>query len=86
MDNKLISLTSTRSIVDDTGTMNQESRTFFANLVARIPAMGEGTPENVIASRKGSTYYDLAASIGSIHYVKMVDSVDGDDSRGWEIA
>ena len=75
-----------RAIVDETGTLTQESRVYFTDLAARIPSYGSGSPESVIDATIGATYYDLDAAQGSRIYIKINESIGGDTTQGWELA
>lgn len=76
-----------RNAVDDDGVLTQELRVFFSDLVNRIPAHGEGTPEGNIRANLGATYYDLSLASGTNRvYIKVKDSIDGDQTKGWELA
>lgn len=83
---KLIPLTKTRAILDEMNVMTQEARVYFQELESRIPSYGSGTPEQVVDAPIGATYYDLDASAGSRHYIKINADISGDTTRGWELA
>lgn len=88
---KVTPFISSRKLVDANGVLTQEGRLFFDAFINRIPITGTGSPEGVVEARAGATYYDLAASTGSIHYIKKVDEVDDggatrNKTKGWELA
>lgn len=76
----------TRPIVDDTGTLTQEARVFFSDLVARVPSYGSGSPEGVVDGQVGATYYDVDAAAGQRHYIKINADIAGNTAQGWELA
>lgn len=83
---KFLPPTFVRPITDDDGRLTQESRVYFSQLAERIPSYGEGSPEGVVSANIGATYYDLGASSGSRHYIKINADIGGDTSKGWELA
>lgn len=83
---KISGLPKTRPFIDDNLMLNTEGRVAIDELENRIPVTGSGSPENVVAAQAGATYYDLDATTGSIHYVKTVDSIGGDETKGWILA
>lgn len=75
-----------RPFLDENMLFTSEGRAAFDEIVSRIPITGEGPPENIVEARAGATYYDLIADSGSIHYVKVVNVIDNDGTRGWKLA
>lgn len=49
------------------------------------PATGTGSPEGVVSAKTGKQYIDTAGAPGSVLYVKQVDDVAGDTSKGWTL-
>lgn len=83
---KISPLTRIRAIVDSNGLMTEEVRVYFTELENRIPITGSGSPENFVAATEGATYYDLSAASGSRHYIKILNDIDGNKARGWELS
>lgn len=75
-----------RPIVGQDGILTEEMRVYFDELAARVPSHGIGSPEGVVDGRIGATYYDLDASAGSRHYIKINADISGDTTQGWELA
>ena len=83
---KVSGLPKTRYLVDDMGAFSSEGRVAQDEIESRIPITGSGSPEGEVEADAGATYYDLDASTGSIHYVKMVNDVTGNRANGWTLA
>ena len=72
-----------RPLLDDQGTMTQQTRKFM-NAIARLsPLEGSGSPEGVVEARATRLYMDTAGVAGAILYIKQVDSISGDKTKGW---
>ena len=72
-----------RPLLDDQGTMTQQTRKFM-NAVARLSILeGSGSPEGVLEARATRLYMDTAGVAGAILYIKQVDSISGDKTTGW---
>jgi hypothetical protein len=82
---KIDGLPKTRPFLDGGGVLNTEGRTAMEQMESRIAITGSGSPENMVSSVSGGIYLDLLGTTGSIMYVKLADSVSGDDTRGWEL-
>jgi hypothetical protein len=83
---KLDGLPKTRAITDENGLLTSEARAAQDELESLIPSSGDGTPENRVAAPAGAAYYDLSADTGSIIYIKCLNDIDGDNTRGWKLA
>ena len=72
-----------RPLLDDQGTMTQQTRKVM-NAIARLSILeGSGSPEGVIEARATRFYMDTAGVAGAILYIKQVDSISGDKTLGW---
>ena len=72
-----------RPLLDDQGTMTQQTRKFM-NAIARLSILeGSGSPEGVIEARATRLYMDTAGVAGAILYIKQSDSVSGDKKTKW---
>lgn len=75
-----------RPFIDENNVLTTEGRVFFTDLVQRVPSYGSGSPEGVVDAVIGATYYDLDASAGLRHYIKINADIGGDTTQGWELA
>ena len=73
-------------VTDSEGRQTQEFSDWIQEVNLLLPIQGNGSPEGVVPGRQAQSYYDLSAAAGSIHYVKTVDNVGGDDTLGWLLA
>jgi len=76
-------LTTTRPIVDSTGTPNQEMRSWSLQVDLSIKILGEGSPEGVVEAEQWQEYVDTNGTTGSFKYIKAQESVLGDRTKGW---
>jgi len=83
---KVNRLPNIRAIVNENGILTPESRITLDQLFELIPITGEGSPEGLVDARQGATYYDLSAGQGSRHYIKIKNSINGNQALGWELA
>lgn len=72
-----------RPIVDDSGLMTQEFRTWVQTINNRSLIIGSGSPESVIESPVGAEYMDELGTAGTIKYIKQKADILGDKSKGW---
>jgi hypothetical protein len=81
----MIITTPVLSIVDNTGSMLRNFKT-WVNLVTDMAIIeGAGSPEGVVSARTTRQYMDKEGSAGNRLYIKTVDSVAGDNKNGWEL-
>ena len=83
MADKITGLPYTRPIVNSSGVLTQEARSFFRIITERSRIIGEGSPEGVISAIQGADYLDTTGSTGALLYVKQKDEIGGDTSKGW---
>ncbi len=72
-----------RPIVESTGSMTLQTRSFFRQLIDRALIIGSGSPEGVVEAEIGSSYMDDTGTAGNIMYLKRDDNIAGDKSQGW---
>lgn len=70
-------------LVDEKGFATLAFQEFLNEISILIPQRGEGSPEGVVTAPLWSEYIDINGSSGSIKYIKMQSSIDGDPSKGW---
>lgn len=79
----LVPLTPIRPIVDENGTMTQETHE-WTQAVTRFDTMvGTGSPEGVVSALQTQRYMDLAGTANNIVYIKRDADVAGDTTLGW---
>ena len=83
MVNRVTPPTTTRPIIDDSGEMVQEMRTWTQIITDQALIIGTGNPETVIEASQGAVYMNDAGTAGSILYIKRNDDVGGDRTKGW---
>lgn len=70
-------------VVDGTGLMNQEMRSWTEDVSNLYIRSGEGSPEGFVSARQATMYMDTNGTSGSILYIKKDDQVNGDRTLGW---
>ena len=73
-------------IINENGTMTLSFQEWQRLVTKQLPYNGNGSPETVLIAEQYSHYYDDTAGAGSIHYIKMLDNIAGDKSKGWVLA
>ena len=70
-------------IVDEEGKSLQVFTLFLIDLLNRTTLVGSGSPEGVVSAVSGRTYMDDTGTTGSILYVKKLNDISGDTTKGW---
>ncbi len=83
MATKIEEISFDRPIVESSGSMTLQTRSFFRQLVDRTLIIGSGSPEGVVEAEIGSSYMDDIGTAGAIYYIKRDDDIAGDKSQGW---
>ena len=83
MVNRVTPPTTTRPIIDESGEMVQEMRTWTQIITDQALIIGTGSPETVIEALQGTVYMDDAGTAGSILYIKRDADIGGDKTQGW---
>ena len=77
----------TDNIVDDKFRQTLSLNEFFQEINSRIDfleeATGTGNPETVLAANQGKRYRDINGTTSAIMYVKNLDAIGGDRTKGW---
>ena len=73
-------------IINENGTMTLSLQEWQRLVTKQLPYNGNGTPETFIEAEQYSHYYDDTGGVGTIHYIKMLDNIGGDKSKGWVLA
>lgn len=77
----------TEAIVDDGQRQTQLLSEFFQEINSKIDfleeATGTGNPETVLAANQGKRYRDTNGTASAIMYVKNLDDIAGDRTKGW---
>lgn len=76
-------VTPTQSLVDAQGKARPQFRTFLLNVANSATIVGSGIPEGSLVAKQGILYVDIAGAAGAILYVKQLQDVGGDTSKGW---
>lgn len=76
-------LNAAQPIVDDSGTMTQQMRTFAQQNTDNSLIIGIGSPESVVSANQGRIYMNSSGTTGSILYTKKLADIGGDISQGW---
>ena len=71
------------SIVDENGKPTAQMQVFFLQVQQQGLLIGQSTPFNTLIAPQGSFYMDETAAPGSILWVKQVDNIGGDKTKGW---
>ncbi len=78
---------STRAIVEEDSTMHYIFRDWsnFITDQVNFSSMlsGVGSPEGVVVSKRFREYMDETGTTGNIKYIKQVNDIAGDESKGW---
>lgn len=82
---KIDGVPKTRPFLDDMRVLNTEGRAVFEQIESRVLITGLGTPEDMVSSVAGGMYANLNGTTGAILYVKMVDAISGDATKGWTL-
>lgn len=72
-------------IVDNAGFATLAFQQWVNQASLSIPIIGSGSPEGVVDAQQYKLYLDTSADAGSIAYRKMLPSIGGDTSMGWEL-
>jgi len=80
---KITQLSTDRPIVDEFGSLTQQSRTYFRTLTVQALILGTGNPEGVVEAEEGATYQDRTGLASAIRYAKRDDDIAGDKTMGW---
>lgn len=73
-------------LVDEKGYPTQWLQ-IFGEQVRHLPTLvGAGSPAGNYSANAGRFYIDTAGAVGAKLWIKVLDSVAGDDSQGWELA
>jgi hypothetical protein len=73
------------SLLDSVGKPVQRFRTWI-NEVTRLGIIrGTGSPEGVVEALEDQQYYDDSGGPGANMYIKKLDNIAGDKSKGWEL-
>lgn len=71
------------AIIDSQGRPT-EAFFYWLQLVTDLDMLvGSGSPEGVQEARQKRLYLDTSGSAGSVLYVKQVDSISSDRTKGW---
>ena len=81
--NRLVSPSATRPIVDATGGMSQEMRSWTQSITNFSVVIGTGSPEGVVEASQGTLYMDDAGTTGAILYIKRDADLSGDKTKTW---
>jgi len=76
----------TQPLHDESGYASLQLQEFLNEVSMLIPQRGEGSPEGIVDSPLWTEYIDTTGTTGSIRYIKMTSSVDGDTKKGWVLA
>jgi hypothetical protein len=58
-------------------------RNWTKNITEQSVIVGEGSPEGVVQAVLTAQYMDSLGSTGSILYIKLVNDIMGDTTKGW---
>lgn len=84
MADKITQLSTDRPIVDEFGSLTQQSRSYFRTLTVQALIIGTGSPEGVVEAEQGAQYMDDAGTASNIMYRKRDnDDGAGDKTIGW---
>ena len=76
-------LTTTRPIIDNSGSQTQEMRSWSRQVTKSVSIIGEGSPEGVVEAELYQVYINMNGVTGSITWIKMQDEIGGDITKGW---
>ena len=71
-----------RPFLKENLTLTPDNRTLFNALVSSLPLRGDVPPEGILKSKSIRWYVDDTTKFV---YVKFLDAIDGDSSRGWSL-
>jgi len=74
---------SERPAVNPDGTMSVQFRNWAKNVTDQGVIVGEGSPEGVVQALLTAQYMDSTGSTGSVLYIKLVNDILGDTTKGW---
>lgn len=70
-------------IVTKSGMMSKLFRLFVQQISDEGLIIGTGAPEGLLEARQGRQYMDDSGITGSILYIKKLDDISGDRTKGW---
>ena len=73
------------SLLDALGLPVQRFRTWINEVTKLGIISGTGSPETVVIASELQQYYDTTGGAGSNMYIKKLDNIGGDRSKGWEL-
>ncbi|MCK5609378.1 hypothetical protein KAR91_46325 [Candidatus Pacearchaeota archaeon] len=76
-------LTTTRTVIEEDGSLTQEARDWMQTITDQAVIIGTGSPESVVEANVTAMYMDDAGTAGSILYVKRDADIGGDATQGW---
>jgi hypothetical protein len=72
-------------ISDTKGLMAEVFFNWMLNVTNLSTIVGEGSPENVIEARQSRFYLQTDGAARSILWVKKLNDISGNRTRGWEL-
>lgn len=73
-------------LIDDKGCPTQWMQ-IFGEQVRNLPTIvATGNPNGAYSANAGRFYIDTSGAPGSKLWIKVFDSVAGDDAQGWELS
>lgn len=72
-----------RPLVEEDLTMSVQMRNWTKNITDQSTIVGEGSPEGVVEAILTGKYMDTLGTTGNILYIKQVNEVLGDKTKGW---
>ena len=79
----IIPLNPSVSIVDENDLMTETFQAFMLQVSEMATVVGTGTPEGVLYKQQGVFYVDDAGGAGTTVYVKQLEHIAGDRTKGW---
>jgi hypothetical protein len=76
-------LDSSLPIVDDSGRMSAQFRTWTLKANLAITITGIGSPEGVVDALQTQEYMDTTGAAGAIKWIKRDADIGGNTKRGW---
>lgn len=70
-------------LTDDSGVGTFPFQNFLSEVARNALMIDSGSPEGVVAAQQGAFYMDANGTTGAVLYVKRLDDIGGDTSKGW---
>lgn len=70
-------------VADENGYATQALQIFSEQTNALETLSGVGSPEGIVSARSKREYMDETGTTGNIKYIKKLDNIGGDTTKGW---